>query len=489
MLSARWVALAGVLVLVGPAAAATGPLQLGQVRFEPCEIQTPRAGVYEALCARHAVPENPAAPEGRRLELRLVLLKAAARKPLPDPVLFLAGGPGQSAVEAWPLVRPALARLAQRRHVLLVDQRGTGQSNPLPCPLADWKEPADMTPEAARRQAADCHAGVRDRADTRFYATADYVRDLESVRAALGVAQFNVAGGSYGTRVGLEYLRRHPGAVRSLFIDSVVPPELALLQDHAGNLERALAATAARCTADVQCRERFGDMHATLHALRQQLRDRPRLETIADPVTFRPLQVPFNELALLWVARFFSYAPESVALLPLLLHEAAQGRPQPLLAQVERLARALPGELMHGMELSVVCAEDADLLEVQDADGDSLMGNGMLALLRAQCEAWPHGTRAADFKDPVVSDVPVLLLSGEYDPVTPPRYAAQVAKTLSRSRHLVAKGQGHTPMAQGCMPRLLQQFVETLDPAGLEAGCLDVLGDTPFFLDYAGPAP
>jgi pimeloyl-ACP methyl ester carboxylesterase len=199
--------------------------------------------------------------------------------------------------------------------------------------------------------------------------------------------------------------------------------------------------------------------------------------------------VPFGEMALLGVARMFTYAPQATALLPLLLDEAARGQPEALLAQAELLLSTLDEDLAHGMELSVTCAEDADLLMARPEDRDTLMGNELAGLFQVQCSAWPHGARPADFKQPVVSDTPALLLSGQFDPVTPPRYAEQVAKTLSNSRNLVAKGQGHTPMSMGCMPRLYREFVEKLAPKELDAACLDALGDTPFFLDAQGPAP
>ena len=477
-----------VLIFGLPAVAAARTL--GGVEFTPCELRTARAPIaVQAECARFEVPEDPAAPDGRRISLRLALIPARAAKPRPDPVVFLAGGPGQSAVDSYPVIQGAFRPLLAHRHVLLVEQRGTGQSSPLKCELPDWKDAAAQEAAAAREQAAACLKRYEGKADPRHYTTSDYIRDLERVRAALGLAQVNLAGGSYGTRVALEYLRRHPQAVRSVFLDSVAPPELALGQEHARNLEDALQALAARCSADAACRERHGDVGATLRRLRDELRRQPRSVAFRHPRTHEPLTAPFGEAALLGVARLFSYAPHSAALLPLLLAEAARGRPEPLLAQAELLIDSLGDELAHGMELSVLCAEDADLLVARPEDADTLMGNALPELVAAQCAVWPRGARPDDFKQPVVSDKPVLLLSGQYDPVTPPRYADQAARTLSNSRHLVAKGQGHTPAATGCMPRLLKQFVDTLDPKGLDASCLDALGDTPFFLDYQGPAP
>ncbi len=477
-----------VLLLALPGAAFAR--QFGAIAFAPCELKAGRvAGAVAAECARFEVPENHAEPQGRRITLRLALVPARAEAPAPDPMVLLAGGPGQSAIDAYPMTQAAFKPLLARRHVLLVEQRGTGQSSPLKCALPDWKQPGEGTLEAARGQARECLRRYEGKVDTRFYATSDYIADLEQVRQALGVPQVNLAGGSYGTRVALEYLRRHPAAVRSVFIDSVAPPELALGQDHARNLDEALAAMTRRCSADAACRARYGDIGVTLRSLQRQVKANPRPVTFRHPRTHTPMTVPFNEAALLAVARLFSYDPKTTALLPLLLSEAAAGRPEPLMAQAELMFGSLGDELAHGMELSVTCAEDADLLQSLPADRDRLMGNVLPDFVRAQCEVWPHAARPPDFKQPVVSDKPVLLLSGEYDPVTPPRYAEQVAGTLSNSRNLVARGEGHTPAATGCMPRLLREFVEKLQPKALDASCLDALGDTPFFLDSLGPAP
>lgn len=470
----------------GQTAARSDVRTMGQIEFTPCELKSPRSpGFIEAECAMHVVPENPAAPDGRKIALNLTLVPAKSREVKPDPVVFLAGGPGQGAGDAYLSAAAAFAPLRKTRHVLLVDQRGTGKSNRLPCPFPDWKSAEPVTVPMMRRMADECRTELEKRADLRFYTTSDYIRDLESVRAAIGAPQFNLAGGSYGTRVALEYLRRHPDAIRSVFIDSVVPPELALAQEHARNLEDALGKMSARCLADEACRKRFGDPLASLRTLRYS----------ATPVRYRHphthewTQAPFTRDTLGMVARLFAYAPESLSLLPLLLDEAANGRPEVILAQAEMVMQWVGDSLAHGMELSVICVEDEPWLKANPADRGTVIGAEFIEYVKTQCAVWPRGTAPADFKLPVVSDKPVLLLSGELDPVTPPRYAEQVAKTLSNSRNLLAKGQGHTPMAEGCMPKLLAEFVDKLNPKELDASCLDVLSDAPFFLNFAGPAP
>ena len=477
-------------LLSGQAAARSDARTMGQIEFTPCELKSPRSSSFiEAECATYAVLENPAAPAGRKIELNLTLIPAKSRKARPDPVVFLAGGPGQGAGDAYQSAAAAFAHLRKDRHVLLVDQRGTGKSNPLPCPFPDWKSAKPVTVPVMRRMAEECRRDLETRADLRFYTTSDYIRDLESVRTAIGAPQFNLAGGSYGTRVALEYLRRHPDAIRSVFIDSVAPPELALGQDHARNLEDALKKMSARCHDDAACLERFGDPMRTLRNLNERLQQRSKPVRYRNPDTYEWSEAPFTRDTLGVVARLFSYAPESLSLLPLLVDEAANGRPETMLAQAEMVMQWIGTAFAHGMELSVICAEDEPWLKLNPADRNTLMGAEFVEYTRAQCRVWPRGPVPPDFKTPVVSDKPVLLLSGEFDPVTPPRYAAHVAKTLGNSRNLVAKGQGHTPMGKGCMPKLLAEFVNKLNPKELDASCLDALGDTPFFLNFTGPAP
>lgn len=467
-----------------------GPPRLGSVEFANCELPGKRGPVVSARCATLEVPEDGARSEGRRIALALAWLPTrrvgGPSASTPDAVLFLAGGPGQSARESYVSVMPALEGLRRNRHVLLVDQRGTGGSNRLACPLADWRDPSQATATDAREQAIACRDALSPRADLSRYTTRDAIADFERVREQLGIQKWNLVGGSYGTRVALEYLRRHPDSVRSVVIDSVVPPELALLQDHARNLDDALARQFALCAQAPGCAQRLGDPRTALDRL---LQSPPRKLAFSDPREHTPRQEMFGPDVARLVTRLFSYAPESAGLLPLLLHEAATGRPEALMAQADLVLRDLPAQLAHGMELSVTCSEDEPFLRPDPEDAGRVLGAAAAELLRAQCAVWPRGTAPSDLKQPVVSAHPVLVLSGELDPVTPPRYGDAVARHLSRSRHLVARGQGHIVMTRGCMPRLVRRFIDELDPAALDARCLDDLGYTPPFETWLGPAP
>jgi pimeloyl-ACP methyl ester carboxylesterase len=478
---------------VGVAAPAEGG-KLGTLVFKPCYLKLLfQARLFEAECAYLEVPENHEAPDGRKIALRIALIESTAAKPEPDPVFFLAGGPGQSAIESYPAIAPAFRRVLQSRHVVLMDQRGTGGSHKLDCKFEaegdDGESVAEQAaiPERFAERLKSCLATLDG--DPSHYTTEDAVRDLDQVRSAIGAERINLIGGSYGTRFAQHYLRRHPEHTRSVILDGVVPPELALGADHAMNLEAALDGIAERCTKQPTCRAAFGDMRATLKQLRAQVVREPREYAIRDPQSALAMKQRFDLEALVTVARIFAYAPETAALLPFSLNEAAAGRPEVLLEQARLISAGLGEQITHGLELSVICAEDADLVQDRPENADTLMGSDFAAMLHAGCAIWPRGKRAPDFHEPLKSDAPVLILSGEFDPVTPPRYGDQVKQGLSRSRHLVAKGQGHIVAQRGCVPRLIHEFIKHADAAKLDASCLDELGDTPAFVTANGWEP
>ncbi|MDR1075211.1 MAG: alpha/beta hydrolase [Xanthomonadaceae bacterium] len=464
----------------------------GNLRFQPCTLTNPySSGNVQGRCAQLEVAENPDAPEGRRIALNIAWLPATEEgAEAADPVFFLAGGPGQAAVGSWPLLDPIFADVRKRRHIILVDQRGTGKSGPLNCALSQDEDDAARLRDAdAARAAEEARRCARSLdADPRFYATTDAVRDLEQVRAALGADSIDLVGVSYGTRVAQQYARRHGSHVRAMVLDGVVPNTLMLGSEDARNLDEALASQFQRCQAQAACRARFGhDLRGQLRDLIQRLRRRPLDTDYRDPFSGELRHGQLTAAHVTTLTRMFAYAPEAASLLPLLLSEADRGRHGPLMSLSMLVEKKTLEQMSMGMQLSVVCAEDAGL--PPPADRDTLLGADMGRLLRAQCDAWPAGAAPADFHEPLVSDVPALLLSGELDPTTPPRYGDEVAKHLSRGRHLLLKGQGHNTIGAGCMPKLLDRFLETADAQSLDAGCLDALDYVPPFTSFNGWEP
>lgn len=185
----------------------------------------------------------------------------------------------------------------------------------------------------------------------------------------------------------------------------------------------------------------------------------------------------------------FSYMPEMMSLMPVVIDEADRGEYAPLMALAQLATRSMDGRMSRAMQWSVVCAEDADRYTPDAADADTVLGAEMGPAFFAACKAWPHGARPAAFVEPLRSNVPALLLSGEMDPVTPPAYGERVLKGLPNGRHFVLRGQGHNVGATGCLPKLVGQFVESLDAKALDATCLDSVGYVPPFTGYNGWEP
>lgn len=483
--------LLGPLLLLGVAVQAPAR-SLGALEFEACTLAPRLAAVaVEAQCATLKVPENPGDPGGRQIELAIAWIPAKSAA-APDPVFMLAGGPGQAARDGYPAVAAAFAEVRKTRHVILVDQRGTGGSNPLVCRDEEGRpamldDEADTSPAAVRAFAERCRKELSNRADLRRYTTGQAIEDLDAVRRALGAERIDLVGVSYGTRVAQQYAKRYPQHTRSVVLDGVVPNGLVLGAEHAKNLEAALKLHFGRCQDDPVCRDKLGDPRAQLDAL-LAIEQGPEVE-YRDPSTGELRSEPFRRGHLVAVARLFAYAPNLAALLPLTLSEAAAGRYAPLMAQARLLNGSLGEMIHHGMQLSVLCSEDAGELSEDPADAGTVLGNELIALTLAQCAAWPHGERPTDFREPLRGELPVLLLSGELDPVTPPRYAEEVARTLPNARHLVLRGQGHNVIGAGCVPKLLAQFIEKADANALDAGCLDSLRAPPPFVAFYGWEP
>ncbi len=461
-------------------------LGMGSLTLEPCDIGKRGVGAatLRAYCTSLKVPENHRAPGGRQIRLRIAVVRAEAAQAKGDLVTFLDGGPGGAASEDYPSIAGAFDPLRKHRAVLLVDQRGTGGSNPLDCD-------DDGSPTVARAvdMLRQCVARLAARAATQYYTTSDAVEDLEIVRRALGAPQLDLIAVSYGTRLAQQYARRYPAAVRALVLDSPVPNALALGSEHAQNLEAVLQSLFARCRTERACAERYGDPYLTLRRLQQRLHSHPQRLTLRDPYTFSVQQKSIDEAALVQLVRLYAYSPFTAALLPYVLQEADAGHYEPLLGQAQVVIGDVSDSLTGGLALSVTCAEDADRLRVNPVDAGTVMGNGLTEWLLAACPAWPHGARPADFAAPLAGPVPVLVLAGEHDPVTPPRYAREIVRTLPHARLLELKGQGHGLLPVGCIPRLLDEFLGTLDAGHLDARCLDILAQTPFFIDANGSNP
>jgi pimeloyl-ACP methyl ester carboxylesterase len=459
-----------------------------------CELQHPqRLTIVAADCGKLVVPENPATPGGRQITLAFARVPAINRRKKPDPLFVLAGGPGMAATTFYAAVAPVFTRIHRDRDIILLDQRGTGGSNPLNCTQGD-DTPSQQSDSDIAAEARRCLQSLGVKADVAQYTTSVAVNDLERLRQALGYDGINLYGVSYGTRVAQHYLRRFPQHTRTLMLDGVVPPELTLGADMALDAEGSLGRILARCAREPACKARFGNPEQDYHDLWQTLQVHAVPVKVNNPTTGEPTQFDFARFHLATVLRLSIYSPEPTALLPLLLHETIQSKDfSRLAAQFLLLSRAYTDVVAVGMNNTVTCTEDLAFYDPKSTDRarleNTFLGTVQLDGLLTVCKIWPRGPIDPDFHAPLHSNVPVLLLSGSDDPVTPPAYAEQAQRGLTNSRHIVLQDFGHGQLAAPCMDRVMEQFIERAAVSGLDAACTRNDKPMPFFITLNGPPP
>ncbi|MEM1229849.1 MAG: alpha/beta hydrolase [Pseudomonadota bacterium] len=461
--------------------------------FEDCAL-TGNGGATRvaAECATLSVPLDVSTPGAAEIKLRVVRMRSLAPEPAADAFTLVNGGPGGSSISLFADLAPMLTPILRERDIIILDQRGTGDSTPLACPALEEETVTEFDPETTARLAAECARALP--ADPRYFTTSSAVRDLDLVRSLLGYEQLTLYGVSYGTRVVAHYARIYPEQTRGLIIDGVVPLDMALGPQISENAQQILDSIFARCAGAPSCEAAFPALPQTFTALSAQLKVKPPTLSLPHPTTGETASLTLSYAHLAVAIRLMTYAPETAALIPLLISQAAREKNYvPLAAQALRITDQLTDALSYGMHNAVVCTEDVPHYDFDpQARADSLastfLGGEQLASLVAICEQWPQGFIDPDFHAPLQTDLPTLLLSGEFDPITPPANAEQALATLSNARHLIAPGQGHGVIARGCVPNLLSQFIEDLDVDALDASCLDRLGPEPFFVDLMGPA-
>ncbi|QJR14988.1 alpha/beta fold hydrolase [Usitatibacter palustris] len=442
-----------------------------------------------ARCGTHEVWEDRKAQAGRRIKIRVVVIPAKLRAKEPDPIVPLAGGPGQGAVGLARQLVPLFSQVNSTRDLLFVDQRGTGSSNPLNCdqdgPMPSQALFEDAIPDKVLQE---CLRTID--ADPRHYGTTTAMADLDEIRGLLGYQTVNLWGGSYGTRAALEYLRRYPDRVRTATLDGVAPMTMKLplsfAADGAASLERMLNS----CAIDPLCEKAYPNLRKTLNDLRTSLARRAVNTSIVDPLTGQPETVLVSENVLLSALFRPLYLPELASLLPAAIVAAKAGDFSPLLAQNLEIADDIVENFAIGMHLSVLCAEDVPRITPEDiADlQKTFFGRAMVEQFLGACKFWPRGEVAPDYYEPVRANVPVLIFSGGLDPATPPRHGELVAASLPKSKHFVAPFLGHGVSSHGCAPRLIERFIRTGTTNGMDGACLERI-PRPLFVLPLGTKP
>jgi pimeloyl-ACP methyl ester carboxylesterase len=458
-------------------------------RLAPCHADGVPAS---ALCGTYSVWENRTTQRGRKIDLAIVVLPALG-EPAPDPIFELAGGPGGSSTPGAVFWANEKA-LRAHRDIVLVDQRGTGGSHRLDCPVP--RDPNDVQayfePTLPPAEVRGCRAELERDADLTQYTTSIAADDLDEVRAWLGYDRINLDGGSYGTRAAQVYLRRHGDHVRTANLIGVTAMNLYLPLFYARDGKHALDLLFDECAHDPACHAAFpalADDHAKV--LRSLERARGHA-TVERPVDHHPVQVTIPRNTFPEQIRYALYSSTSASAVPYVLHRAAQGDFTPFARLAMLWEPGLRHTIAFGMHLSVTCAEDVPFFTQDEIDREikgTYLGGYRVLQQVAACREWRRGEIPADFHAPVTSDVPVLLVSGAYDPVTPPHWAEQVAPHYAHGLHLLVPYGHHGADGlsnPGCLDNISVAFIERGTTEGLDTSCVSTMMSPPFIVDDAG---
>jgi pimeloyl-ACP methyl ester carboxylesterase len=475
------IAAASALAAVVVPGATTRQHSAPRLTLTACTLPGIDSASANAQCGTLTVPENRATSRGRTIGLRVVVLPATGPDRAPDPVFFIAGGPGSSIVAEAGFLARHPSGLRERRDLVLVDQRGTGGSAALDCPF--YGPPGSLQsflgefmPLDAVRRCREMFAKERDLTQ---YTTTVAARDLDDVRAALGAERINLSGGSYGTRASQEYMRRFPNRVRSATLFGLVPPSLHMPQNFARDAQRSLDAVIAECAADAPCKTAFPNLPDDARRAFDRLRQSPASVTVPHPRTGQPTAVTLTYNMMAETLRYMLYQSTGAALVPAVLHQGASGDFTWIARRALRERGAMTGNgNFDGVYLAITCMEDVPFTdstrEAADAKG-TFLGEYRMWQQRAACNAWGQTPVPQEFHTPLRSTVPVLLVTGANDPVTPPRHAAEVARTLPNALNVVVPFGGHSLAGlEGieCIHRLQRETIERGSVAGLDTSCV-----------------
>jgi pimeloyl-ACP methyl ester carboxylesterase len=457
---------------------------IGSISFEPCRTAD---GNTEGLCGTYEVYENRTLRSGRKIALNIMVLPALSEKPAGDPWFPLGGGPGQSAVAAYPSAGFTV-KVRGQRDVVLVDQRGTGGSNPLPCMLRDPKNPQELIGDAMPLdRVRACRAELEKKADLTQYTTSISADDLDDVRQAMGYDKINVFGASYGTLAALVYLRRHGDHVRTLTLEAVATPNYRIPLPFARTIQSSIDGLIGRCAADAACNKDFPDLKNEFHALLDRLETSPAHFQVKNAAG-EAQTVTLSRGTFVADLRPVLYIPGLVVQFPDLVHRAYRGDWSIFADAVTAVRGAIDKAVDRGMSLSVICAEAVPGITeamIRRETGGTYLGDFQVRVYQKACHEWARGSIPSDFFDPIHSAVPTLLISGALDPATPPEASAQAARDLRNSRVVVVKNGTHGT-GSPCIDRLISEFVSQGSATGLDASCADQIPLPPFATSSAG---
>lgn len=485
--------LQGLLVLLGliilGAAVIAVPRLLPASRkvgaFTPrfCEIDKLNSAIRsDVRCGVVTVPEHHSAPDGDTIQLAVMVIRTLAQNPAPDPLVIAEGGPGGSEISLWGpvMLSPGAAAFRETRDIVLIEQRGTYYASPnLLCDEVGVTSQLSVFDEAVLADYADCRARlIAEGIDLSAYNSLENAADVPLVVRALGYDEYNFYGVSYGTMLAQHLMQHHPDNLRSVILDSAVPLETNFLTQAAQSADRSFRRLFDACAADPYCAERYPDLEATLFASIDALNADPKTVSITDPKTEEAIEVTVTGDFLLDFVFQSLYRVEMIPLLPAYIHATANGD----VAWIEEWGAQVLSEptFSEGMFYSVICAEDADYtIDEVALDGAhpqiASLGQGAAAQTKAVCDLWDVPALPDSVDDPIDSDIPTLIMTGEFDPITPPPFGMALADHLPNSHAYEFPSASHGVLGGGSCPiAMFLAFLDDPDSAP-DASCIDAM--------------
>lgn len=411
----------------------------------------------------YRVFENRALASGRTIDLAVMVLPAWGSAREPDPVFMLHGGPGAAATS----MRAMYSRnwIREQRDIVLIDQRGTGRSNPLHVRpaggddnLQSYFDPI-FQPDLFRAALPE----LQKKADLTQYTTPIAVDDFNEVREALGYKQINLRGGSYGSRAALVYMRRHPQTIRTATLQAVAPIAYRNPLPHARGAQEAIDRIFDECESSPEYRKAFGNIRQKFSEILDRLQRTPAMVSVRHPQSAEDVTIRLTRDAFAESVRVLMYRTQTSRRLPALLVAAHKGDYRAIAQAGLENNRGLRRMLAFGMLMCVVGTEDIsriDPAEIDDACAGTFLGTQRVRSQMAVAEFWPRGDLPTGYGDPVKSDIPTLLFSGTLDPTTTPKWGEEAARHLSNSLHVVV------PAAHGVSGREVRNLEEAFLLAG-----------------------
>jgi len=454
------------------------------VELAPCRV--PRSS-EPARCATYEVPEDRAASHGRRISLKVVVLPTLGPTAAPDAIFVLVGGPGQGAASSLTGASGWLTATARReRDVVFVDQRGTGSANRLICRLGgDDRVAAGFRDLFPLDEIRACRENLAQVADLRLYTTPIAMDDLDEIRAALGYDRIDLYGTSYGSQAALQYLRQHPRRVRTVTLAGVATPDAKQPLQFARAAQDAMAALISDCAADAPCHTAFPRLPAEFDSVLASFTSGPVSFALSRAEGSEPIHM--SRGVFVERLRLMLYDLDDARRVPLLIHRAAAGDWVPFATS----SPAGVASSFSAMYMTVTCSETMAFIGEADVVRESrgtFVGEYRTRTHLAACREWPRADIPSAYYEPVRSDAPVLILSGELDAATPARYGAAAARSLPNSRQVLIRNASHAYW-NDCTQVLVATFIARGSARDLDTGCVRDLRRPPFVTEETPPTP